>query len=477
MRIAFIWPRGFETRLVIPLAFGYLKSNISNGRHDVRIFDCALSNIGSDSPMLQRIINEFNPEMVGVSCWSITYPEAKNILEKVKSINKAIITVIGGIHPTLKPEAVMENENVGFLFRGEAELFFSEFVEEIEKERPNLSKIKGLTYRCERGDIVSNEMAWEKDLDKVKIPDYDAIRLEEYIGAGYRLTCMDRRNAPIWVTRGCPYRCEYCSAPVHNGRLIRRHSVGYVIDWIRFLYHHKQIRTVNIIDDNFTFDLQYAKEICEAIIRLNLKDLHMGTPNGIRIERTDKELFELMKRAGWELVTFGPESGSIKTLEVMKKDIDPEIVPRKVEEIKKAGLKTAGFFIVGYPGETRKDIKDTIRLMRKSKFNFFFLSNFQPLPGTPVYDRLVEEGKISSDFLPKEYTSGYVYYVPEGLKNFNFSLLRLKEYLYLAITKPLNLHYMLRHFDFRLMAKRIVTNSINMINKLLGRVFLSVPKI
>tara|TARA_B100001964_G_scaffold192152_1_gene214755 strand:+ start:4682 stop:6106 length:1425 start_codon:yes stop_codon:yes gene_type:complete len=456
MNIALVWPKGFMTNAVIPLSLGYLKSNI-NKKHTVKIVDFSLDNISSNSPCLETMIKDFNPRIVGISCWSITYKEAISILEKVKLINKNILTAIGGVDATLRLNTIIKNKNIDFVFRGEADLSFPEFVEEVQKEKPDLSNISGLTYRSGNGGCINNEIVYEKGLDKIKIPDYDAIRLDDYIKRGYKYNTEDIRNAPIWVTRGCPYRCNFCSAPKQNGVRLRSHSIEYMVKWVKFLYYEKSIRTLNIIDDNFTLELNYAKEFCKAVIKLNLKDLHFATPNGIRIQRTDKELFYLMKQAGWQSITIAPESGSIKTLKRMKKEIDLKIVPDKIQEIKKTGLKVIGFFMVGYPGETEADLKVTAKFIRKCKFDFFFLFNFQPLPGTPIYDELVKSGEIPSDFLPGEYAYADLLCIPKELKNFNFSLFRLKEYLYLAFTNPPSIRHVLTHYDLKFIIERIGT--------------------
>ena len=280
MNIAFVWPMGFDINLIVPLSFGYLKSNIDT-KHNIKIIDCALDRISSGSKVFERELKEFKPQVVGVSCWSTTFDEAIRICKKVKMIDQDIITVLGGVHPTSYPEEVMKNNAVDYLFRGEAELTFSKLIDEISKENPEPSKIGGLVYRSIGGKIVFNNIEREENLDRIKIPDYDAIRLDEYIEVGYRYFSHNKRNAPILVTRGCPYQCNYCAVPIQNGKQIRSHSIEYVEDWVKYLYYKKDIRTINIIDDNFTFYSAYAKKFCEAMIRLNLKDLSFGTPNGI----------------------------------------------------------------------------------------------------------------------------------------------------------------------------------------------------
>ncbi len=146
-----------------------------------------------------------------------------------------------------------------------------------------------------------------------------------------------------------------------------------MIKWIKYLDYKQHIRYINIIDDNFTYNVDFAKSVCRKLIKMNLKNLRFGTPNGIRFQRSDAELFKLMKQAGWEFIIVAPESGSEKTLEKMGKHLNLADLPGKVKEIKEAGLKCIGFFMVGYPGETKNDIKKTVQLIRRTPFDFFVI--------------------------------------------------------------------------------------------------------
>jgi anaerobic magnesium-protoporphyrin IX monomethyl ester cyclase len=456
MKIALIWPHGFDPNYILPLSLGYLKSNVNNDDHEIKIIDCALHNLKGNSQTLIKIISNFQPDIVGISCWSTNYNEVCKTLKTIRLFDEKIVRVVGGCHATAYPESLIEHTD--FVFRGESEFSFPAFLEEFKKKSPNWKNIKGLCYLDKKGNIVKNDLERETDLDKIKLLDYDAINLNLYLKKNYRLDSGNRRSAPIWGSRGCPYNCQFCSTYLLNGKVIRMHSVDYLIKAVKYLYFKKNIRQVNLIDDNFTFHIDRAKEFCRRIINLNLTDLRLFTPNEIRVQKTDKELLKLMKKAGWESVSIAPESGSLRTLKNMKKGLNPKIIPQKVREIKKAGLKVQGTFIIGYPGETKKDIKETIKLIRKCKFNFFFLNTFQPLPATPIYQKLIDSGKIKSGFLPKNFSSGRATYVTEDLKNLNFSWLRLKEYTYLAITNPLNIPYMFKFAGIKMSLNKIILN-------------------
>ena len=230
------------------------------------------------------------------------------------------------------------------------------------------------------------------------------------------------------------------------------------MELIKHLYGEKNIRQINIIDDNFTFHTEYAKEFCRAVIALNLKDLHFNTPNGIRVQRTDRELLNLMKEAGWRSLIIAPESGSRRVLKKMQKDLNPDIIPGKVNEIRKAGLKCSGFFIIGHPDETLEDIEATVQLIKKCRFNFFFLNNFQPLPGTLLYDELVLKGEIEDGLMPGNFSDGVRAYTPAALKDVNFPKLVLMLYINLALREPLNIPYMITQVNPRMIVEKVFTN-------------------
>jgi radical SAM superfamily enzyme YgiQ (UPF0313 family) len=195
-----------------------------------------------------------------------------------------------------------------------------------------------------------------------------------------------------------------------------------MINWIQFLYRNFDVRGFNIIDDNFTFDMDYAKKFCMEIIKLGYKDIEINTHMGTRMERTDPQLYGLMKKAGWRYVVVAPESGSERVLNLMGKKLNLSIVPNIIRDIKKSGLKVHGFFMIGYPGEAEGDLLKTEMFIRQNRFNNgISVSRFQPYPGTPIFKELVERGEIPQDFLPTHYGKyNEAKYTPRELEGFDF---------------------------------------------------------
>jgi len=456
-RILLIHPYGFDVSCVLPLALAYLDSQIDKDRFQTKIFDCSLRGITADSEQFVDELLEFKPDVVGVSMWSFVYPEGLAILKNTKSILNNVITVVGGIHASMNYEEVIKDKNVDFLLRGEAEFTFPMLMEKI-RDSEDYRNVSGLVFKDQNNKVIaSGQHTLVENLDDIRRPNYDSIDLAEYTRQGYSFKTKTNKNAPVWLTRGCPYKCQYCSSPDLSGKKIRKHSPEYVTSWINHLYHDRGIRFINIIDDQFTFDVPYAKEICKTIKKLNYKDLSFGTPNGVRMERGDTELWSLMKEAGWKGVIIAPESGSARTLKRMKKGLDPKVVPEVVKEIKSVGLFVHAFFMVGYPGETKADLIDTRNMIIDSEVDSFSLFSFQALPGTPVFHTLVENGAIPVSYTQ---TSGSVQnvnknYTTIGLKNVNITMFKVMTFLLVFLRRPLKIIRLLDYHRFSVILKQL----------------------
>lgn len=457
MRILLVWPYGFEKTYALPLSLGYLAKSIEGQGHKVKILDCSLKSLKSDTDAFREEVKSFRPNLVGVSAWSILFPEALNVLKVCKSIDSEVVTLMGGPHATSYAQKAIQNPAIDFILRGECEFSFPAFIHLLNDPSKDRKTVPGLVWKNKQ-QIFQNPMDTSFEMDDLPIPDYDIIQLESYWEQGYRYNTLQVKNAPVWLTRGCPYKCTFCSAPQINGRPVRKHSIEYMERWVSYLYHDKGVRWINILDDNFTYDIEFAKAFCKAMIKLNLKGLGFGTPNGIRMQRGGPELWALMKKAGWKSLIVAPESGSPRILKLMRKNLNLEKVPPIVREIKRTGLTVQGLFLIGYPGESREDLKLTVEFIKKCRFNFVFLNVFQPLPGTPVYDQLVRDGEIEDGLLPNNYSEGTRSYVTPDLVGFNFPLFVLKTYFMMAVRDPLNIPNLFRFFDYKFLAKKLFAN-------------------
>ena len=246
-RILLIQPYGFDTSCVLPLALAYLDSQIDKDRFQTKIFDCSLRGITADSEQFVDELLEFKPDIVGVSMWSFVYPEGLAILKNTKSILNNVITVVGGIHASMNYAEVIKDKNVDFLLRGEAESSFPILIEKII-DSEDYKDVSGLVFKDRDNKVVaSGQHTLVENLDDIRRPNYDSIDLAGYTRQGYSFKTKINKNAPVWLTRGCPYQCQYCSSPDLSGKKIRKHSPEYVTNWINHLYHDLGIRFINSV--------------------------------------------------------------------------------------------------------------------------------------------------------------------------------------------------------------------------------------
>ena len=204
------------------------------------------------------------------------------------------------------------------------------------------------------------------------------------------------------ISRGCPFRCVYCNKNIF-GYKYRVKTVERVIKEIQFMLE-RGFKEIHIHDDCFTADLNRAKKICQEIIRRKLK-FFWAANSGVRSDCVDYELFDLMKKSGCYRVSFGIETGSDAVLKVIKKGQTINDIKIMVKMAKKAGLETFGFFMMALPGETEHSLQQTINLSKELDLDLAKCAITLPLPGTPYFEQLSQEGRIK-----KTSWSNYTFY-------------------------------------------------------------------
>ena len=438
----------------LPLGYGYIASNISAGC-DLEIVDYVLQ--GYSDQHLIDTVREKNPSIIGLSFWEINFNNVKHIADVLKRNYPDIPIVLGGPSASTRKNAGLDVINADYAIKGEGERSFDQLLQLVFSgetgNKASLDKIPGLVYRDNEAGGFKTVNIEYLDLSQIRYPDYEKIRLGDYLLKGYEYGYFPKKvtNAPIITTRGCPYPCEYCSARFIHGLKIRTRPVANILEEISILYDRYGVRGINIIDDNFTFHKEFVVEVCEKLIEYRKKHIFEGlflcTPNGVRMQKLDEQILKLMKDAGWTSLVIAPESGSEKTLKSMKKKITLDEISYYAKMVKAAGLKLFAFFMIGYPGETVEDIRKTIRFACSLPFDQITFSPFNPLPGTPIYDRLLAEGEIDGSYSSGNYFK--ITYAPSGM-----SVNKLKAMLRLALVRSIlfswrRLMFLIRSYDLK----------------------------
>ncbi|MDD5496505.1 MAG: radical SAM protein [Candidatus Omnitrophica bacterium] len=411
MKILLVKPYNLSDHIQPSLGLGYLAASV-RGEHDVSILDCIKERVNLGR--LKTHLEECRPDVVGFQCYTFDVPFIKDALRLAKEIDKAMATVIGGPHPSAMPEETMRffGKDLDYLFAGEAEVGLPHLLDILQGRGDELRSVPGLTWRQEER-IHSNPKTVTEDLDRLKMPSWDLIHPEDYPESQHGAFFQKFPIAPIMITRGCPYSCTFCAGSLVSGRKVRKRSIDNVLAELKLLHDDYGIREFHVIDDNFTMDVSYAKEFLRRLKNLDL-GMSWAVPNGIRMDTLDEELLTLMKETGLYLISLGIESGSDRILSSMKKGITTARIRDCVKLINRCDIDTAGFFIVGFPGETAETIRETIRFSTELKLvraNFF---TYLPFPGSESYRELEAHGKLKGVDWEHFYFMNAAY-VPDGL--------------------------------------------------------------
>ncbi len=422
MRILLTRPWNHTSMLIPNHGLGYLATALKQSGHDPVILDCILQRMDPDA--FNRLVRSSSFDAIGFQLYTFDLPQFNSYLSLIRDLTIPLIA--GGPHPSAVPLDFMNDyTRIDYAFRGEAEIGLPMLLDVLASpalaSTAILESIPGLCFRHERR-VQSNPPVFHQTLDDFGMPDWEQISPLTYPVAPQGTFTRALPVAPITITRGCPYPCTFCAGKQVSGRRIRTRSVSHVIHELRFLVEHFGIREFHIQDDNFTFDKQYVLAFCRALIdsRLNLV---WACPNGIRLDSLDRDMLDAMSAAGCYSVAVGIESGSQRILNLMKKRTSlPDLIDR-VNLIRKAtNWRITGFFILGYPGETREEMEATIRLSRRlplDKANFGIL---MPLPATEATQAAIEMGwNASMDYdRMSEYRSTFY---PEGMTARDFRML------------------------------------------------------
>lgn len=413
--------------VVPPIGLGYLAAALrKNGFHDVYILDCLKERFTYDD--LRLLFKNWKPDIVGFQVFSYDLPAVVKSIDILRQESPKSIVLIGGPHVSAVTTAAIEEiTGADFGFVGEAEIGLPLLARRLcNEEQIPWEDIPGLIWR-QNSSVRMNSRAVIQELDNLGFPAWDLIPPISYPDSPQGGFYRNFPIAPIASSRGCPYLCTFCGSGVNMGHKLRLKSIGNVLDEMEMLYSNFRVREFHIIDDMFNFYRERVFEFCQGIKDRRLK-ISYTFPNGLRLNQLDKEVLRVMKETGLYSFTVGIESGSQRILDLMNKRLTLALIKQKVDLIDSVGLEANGFFIIGYPDETIKDIEDTINFAKRLKLKRAHFSNFLPLPGTEATRRLVDNKEIDRlDWGTLFYSK--VAYSPRGIPKSKLKSLQRKAFL------------------------------------------------
>jgi len=368
----------YRHQLYLPIGLAYLAAVLEENGYDVTVIDCPA--LEMNLKQLKTKLASINPDVIGITSMTPTIQSALLSASATKEACPDAMVVLGGPHATFMDEQVLnEKAAVDIVVRSEGE----ETLLELAKTASNpkgLNKIQGITFRNNGQTVRTPTRPFIKNLDELPRPAYKYFPLEKY-----RL--FGRRMLPIMTSRGCPSQCSFCTTARMFGKAFRARSPKNIVDELEWLRDVHGADAFSFYDDTFTLDKKRALKICEEI-----KNREIGLPWDCqtRVSAVSEEILLKMREANCQQVFFGVESGCQKILDAVHKGTTVEQNEKAIRLAKDAGLFVSISVMIGYPGETKEMLQETIDLIRKAEPDDVYICVATPYPGTELR-RVVEE--------------------------------------------------------------------------------------
>ncbi len=440
---------------VFPLGLGYIASVLIQEGHEIEVLDINAHRFSREEVEARIAASDF--DIAGIGGIVTVYKYVKWLIGVLRTRHPGKKIIIGGSVGSSIPETMLKRNDVDAVCVGESEKTINDLMTALELEG-NLANIKGIWYRDSNGNIHKTlKRPPIMDLDDLPLPAWDLFPMDIYlknpVGAPNRNKWVDgsgEASGPLsmnlFATRGCPYQCIYC---YHDfmGIKYRHRSPESVVHEMKILHDKYGVDYFHFVDDEFVMYKKFINRFCVLVKELSQKagrKITWGCSG--RVNLMTEELIATMADAGCVLIGYGIESGSQKMLDIIKKQVT-------VEQAKNAVRLTKNYlgwadcsFMIGYPGETRETIQETIDFCKELDLTPEVIFFMTPYPGTELYRMALAQRKIEDE-------EGYVLGLGEQGERLrvNFTDLSDEELVFEQerVIKELNAWNRLKHAEAR----------------------------
>lgn len=410
-------------RIQPPLGLMIISTTLIKNGYDVKILDTALEGwdnkveiglnkvlIGLSNEKIGDFIKNYNPDIIGISVlFSNLIDSAHTIASIAKKYNPKIKVVLGGnhitnshidymhnvIHPGEKYPTIkdLDDNNIDYAMTGECDFNFLKLVNAIFKNE-DVRNVPGIVIKKNDGSYFYISSGRIVSLQELPRPSRHLVNMEGYfkIGAFHSPKSKSKRVLSVMCSRGCPEKCTFCTTPQMWGSDVRWRDTKDIIEEIKEGILQYNIGEIQFEDDTITARKKNLLELCEELEKLGIP---WCTPNGTKTNyhlATQPELYKRMYDSGCYQITLACESGVQRVLDnVINKRLKIEQIPPAIENAKKAGMLVHTFWILGYPGETYEEMNQTVKFALSSGADSFSFAILSPLPGTPIYRKVIKE--------------------------------------------------------------------------------------
>ncbi|MFI3210188.1 MAG: radical SAM protein [Peptostreptococcaceae bacterium] len=426
MKVAIVIPKSYNPKQVYkeyPLGAGYIATILQENNYEVKLYDQSVQ--FNDNQELVNELIEFNPDVIGFSILTATYPIALELIELLNKSKLNAKLIAGGIHPTIFPNESVK-DGFHFVIRGEGEISILKLINKLKDNKTDFTDIPNLTFKINDEIISNKDEEVFLNIDKLPIVNRDLYDITKYT------------NHSLSGTRGCPFSCKFCcnydnltKVSVKN----RARSVESIICEIEYLLDNYDINHFFFTDDLFFTNIKNLRKFSELIIE---KEINITYNAQLRVNMITDEICELLKSSGCAKLEVGAEVGSQQILDDACKGIKVESIIKGIEIAKKNDLRIKTNWIYGLPGNMVEQYK-SIDIMLKAKPNEISIHQLIPFPGTEYYDNRFEYGitirdpfdfksfcygdlddNISYNYMNKDQYNNFIFDTIDALENVGY---------------------------------------------------------
>ena len=396
-----------------PIGLALLAARLRQKGRDVAVYDAFIGKNGARGAALEA--RRLQPHVIGLP---VVTPAASEVFAQARAVRAASprsLIVMGNIHADLFAEDILREGLADVVVHGEGEDTIVD-LDRAAVDKTDLALIPGISFLRDGQLVRTAERPLIEDLDELPFPAWDLFPMKKY--GLFKFAQVDSPATLICGSRGCPYRCTFCSLQT-MGPKRRKRSVVNIVDEIEWLHEQFGFRQVAFVDPIFPISAREGIAFADELIR---RGLHrkVSWVTETRVDLLDEKLLTRCYESGMKRVMFGIEVGDEAVLESLNKRFVVDASRAAIALCRKVGVQTVGFFMVGVPGDTPASIEKTIEFARELEPDFVKFTVFVPYPGTTDYDNLKAQGKLSGATQWSRYSSyptreNPPVYLPEGM--------------------------------------------------------------